>query len=111
METPTLNPTGGVTPKPPLGLEYQKDSTRPGGGVFIARTRAREEDIKDLPAGTIISPEEDKEGLSFSIINLTGNSQARRHRNPDTFGGSTATTIIPSARGFDGEFHPFDQVG
>lgn len=62
MEAPTLNPTGGVTPKPPLGLEYQKDSTRPGGGVFVAKARTREEDIKDLPVGTIITPEEGKEG-------------------------------------------------
>lgn len=61
METPALNPTGGVTPKPPLGLEYQQDPTRPGGGVFIARTRTTE-DFKDLPAGTIITPETGKEG-------------------------------------------------
>lgn len=68
METPALNPTGGVTPKPPLSLEYQKDPTRPGGGVFVAQTRTREEDIKDLPAGTIITPNESNEGKSLPSL-------------------------------------------
>ncbi|KAG5645591.1 hypothetical protein DXG03_005729 [Asterophora parasitica] len=59
MEAPKLNPTGGVTAKPPVGLEYKKDPTRPGGGVFIAHGQAAKEgDFKDIPAGVIISPEE-----------------------------------------------------
>lgn len=62
-ETPSLNPTGGVTPKPPINLEYQKDSTRSGGGVFIAQA-PREDVIKDLPVGLVITPEESREGLS-----------------------------------------------
>ncbi|KAF9448024.1 hypothetical protein P691DRAFT_705734 [Macrolepiota fuliginosa MF-IS2] len=63
METPALNPTGGVTPKPPISLEYRKDPSRPGGGVFVAQTRdTREEDIKDLPAGTVITSGENDEG-------------------------------------------------
>lgn len=61
IEPPALNPTGGVKAKIPLSLEYQKDPTRPGGGVFVAQTRAREEDLKDLPAGTVITPEENNE--------------------------------------------------
>ncbi|KAG5635471.1 hypothetical protein H0H81_011112 [Sphagnurus paluster] len=56
MEAPVLNPTGGVTPKPPVGLEYKKDPTRPGGGVFIAHGQsAKDGNFKDIPAGVIIS--------------------------------------------------------
>lgn len=62
-EIPSLNPTGGVTPKPQINLEYQKDPTRSGGGVFIAKA-PREDVIKDLPAGMVITPEESREGLS-----------------------------------------------
>jgi hypothetical protein len=39
MEKPALNPTTNVTSKkpPPLGgLSYERDPSRPGGGVFIA---------------------------------------------------------------------------
>ncbi|PFH51749.1 hypothetical protein AMATHDRAFT_74779 [Amanita thiersii Skay4041] len=63
MEAPPLNPTGGVTARQPVGLEYKKDPTRPGGGVFIARGDAkhREDDFKDLPEGTIISGSSDDE--------------------------------------------------
>ncbi|GJE90761.1 GAL4 and fungal-specific transcription factor domain-containing protein [Phanerochaete sordida] len=51
-EAPALNPTSGVTVNPPLGgLVFRKDPTRPGGGVFVARTP---QDIKHLPAGTIV---------------------------------------------------------
>ncbi|RDB21104.1 Acetamidase regulatory protein [Hypsizygus marmoreus] len=55
MEAPALNPTGGVTVKPQVPLDYKKDPTRPGGGVFIAHGQAaREGDFKDIPAGVII---------------------------------------------------------
>ncbi|TFK42308.1 fungal-specific transcription factor domain-containing protein [Crucibulum laeve] len=54
LEAPALNPTGGVTNKqPPIGLDYKKDPTRPGGGVFIAQEKGQ--DFKDLPVGTVIS--------------------------------------------------------
>ncbi|KAJ3576645.1 hypothetical protein NP233_g299 [Leucocoprinus birnbaumii] len=74
IEAPALNPTGGVTHKAPMGLEYQKDSTRPGGGVFVAKTRTREEDIKDLPAGTHTPPSKDQPQSSqaaSSMVNFT----------------------------------------
>ncbi|KAG6856458.1 hypothetical protein H0H87_004318 [Tephrocybe sp. NHM501043] len=60
METPPLNPTGGVTAKPPVsGLDYKKDPTRPGGGVFVAHGQAaREGDFKGVPAGVVISSAE-----------------------------------------------------
>ncbi|KAG6852945.1 hypothetical protein C0991_007955 [Blastosporella zonata] len=59
MEAPPLNPTGGVTAKPPVGLDYKKDPTRPGGGVFVAHGQAaREGDFKGIPAGVVISSSE-----------------------------------------------------
>lgn len=74
IETPALNPTGGVKAKAPLSLEYHKDPTRPGGGVFVAQTRAREEDLKDVPAGTIITPTGDSEDR--------GNQQRQASQQP-----------------------------
>ncbi|KAF5336237.1 hypothetical protein D9758_014368 [Tetrapyrgos nigripes] len=62
MEAPALNPTGGVTPKQPLGgLDYRKDPSRPGGGVFVASGRAKG-NYQDLPAGTIASDDDESEG-------------------------------------------------
>jgi hypothetical protein len=56
METPALNPTGGVKPKPPVGLDYKKDPTRPGGGIFVARGKvARQGDFSDVPSGVVVS--------------------------------------------------------
>ncbi|KAF9014087.1 fungal-specific transcription factor domain-containing protein [Cyathus striatus] len=72
METPALNPTGGVTGKPPIGLDYKKDPTRPGGGVFVARGKTSE-DLKDIPAGIVISgtSDEDSEGEGTSPMAAT----------------------------------------
>jgi len=76
-EIPSLNPTGGVTPKPQISLEYQKDPTRSGGGVFIAQA-PREDVIMDLPAGMVITPEESREGLFFkSPLNKYVDARAR----------------------------------
>lgn len=63
FETAALNPTSGVTVKQPLGLEYKKDPTRPGGGVFVARGEAkkRDEDLKDVPEGVVIRGSSDDE--------------------------------------------------
>jgi hypothetical protein len=37
-QPPTLNPTAGALVNAPIeGLQYRRDPTRPGGGVFIAR--------------------------------------------------------------------------
>ncbi|KAF8077696.1 fungal-specific transcription factor domain-containing protein [Lyophyllum atratum] len=60
MEAPALNPTGGVTVKPPVGLDYRKDPTRPGSGVFIAHGQtAKDGTFKDIPAGVIINSSSD----------------------------------------------------
>jgi len=54
MEAPALNPTGGVRVKPPVMLDYKKDPTRPGGGVFVAAP-GKSGEFKDLPEGVVIS--------------------------------------------------------
>lgn len=67
---PALNPTGGVKGKqpPPLnGLQYKKDPSRQGSGVFIARGATRTEDYKDIPEGIII-PSTDA-GSGGKIVN------------------------------------------
>ncbi|KAG9318550.1 hypothetical protein JVU11DRAFT_642 [Chiua virens] len=63
-QPPLLNPTGGVTGKRPLqGLEYKKDPSRPGGGVFVAHGEARQGDYEGIPQGTVItSSDEESEG-------------------------------------------------
>jgi len=56
-EPVALNPTGGVIRKVQAtfkGLKYQKDTTRPGGGVFIAHGKAKEGDYSNMPEGTVI---------------------------------------------------------
>ncbi|KAL4266176.1 Carbohydrate Metabolism and Transport Regulator [Pleurotus pulmonarius] len=79
IETPALNPTGGVIGKKVLGgLNFKKDPSRPGGGVFVAQGDARE-DLKDLPAGTVISTSSDEESEAqplpavqpSSMVNIT----------------------------------------
>lgn len=50
--------------KRPLGgLEYKKDPSRAGGGVFIAHGEARQGDYEGVPQGTIItSSDEESDG-------------------------------------------------
>ncbi|CDO73555.1 hypothetical protein BN946_scf185014.g25 [Trametes cinnabarina] len=57
-DPPALNPTGGVKGNPPpTALKFQKDSTRPGGGVFVAKGPIPKDQFKHLPEGTIVSAE------------------------------------------------------
>jgi len=63
VEVPALNPTGGVKANPPAALEYKKDPTRPGGGVFVAHGSTRAEDFEGLGVPVInSSSDEDGEG-------------------------------------------------
>ncbi|KIM79752.1 hypothetical protein PILCRDRAFT_823319 [Piloderma croceum F 1598] len=55
---PALNPTGGVTgkqPPPVNGLQYKKDPSRQGSGVFIAHGATRK-NYEDLLPGVLVSP-------------------------------------------------------
>lgn len=85
-----LNPTGGVKGRQPLGgLEYKKDPSRPGGGVFVAHGEARKADY-GMPKGTIItsSDEESEEppaAGSSSLVNirpLTSGARGEANVNP-----------------------------
>ncbi|KAI6036519.1 fungal-specific transcription factor domain-containing protein [Pisolithus microcarpus] len=87
---PLLNPTGGVKGRQPLGgLEYKKDPSRPGGGVFVAHGEARKADY-GMPKGTIItsSDEESEEppaAGSSSLVNirpLTSGARGEANVNP-----------------------------
>ncbi len=63
MERPALNPTTNVTAKkpPPLGgLSYEKDPSRPGGGVFIAHGKVKGVYPEIVP-GVIIESTSDAE--------------------------------------------------
>jgi len=46
------------------GIEYKKDASRPGGGVFIAHGEARKADF-GLPKGTIITSDDESEGKAY----------------------------------------------
>jgi len=63
LERPALNPTSNVKANkpPPLGgLSYEKDPSRPGGGVFIVHGKAKGAFLKAGP-GVIIQGQSDEE--------------------------------------------------
>jgi hypothetical protein len=72
MERPALNPTANVKTKkpPPLGgLSYEKDPSRPGGGVFIAHGKVKGA-YPEIAPGVIIesTSDEDDEGEVMSLL-------------------------------------------
>ncbi|TFK30156.1 hypothetical protein FA15DRAFT_200823 [Coprinopsis marcescibilis] len=88
IEAPALNPTGGVIPKAPVILDYRKDPTRPGGGVFVAQGKSRSsEEFKDLPEGTIISASSDDDAA--------GSEDGKREHDERPRGQDDGREIIP----------------
>ena len=84
-EAPALNPTGGVTVKPPLAnLVFRKDNTRPGGGIFIAHDTPKEAVDKNLPEGTIIHTQSDCECILASVLELLVHFLEIQFRNQRT---------------------------
>lgn len=83
MEAPALNPTIGVQSKAPIGgLVYKKDSSRPGGGVFIAQGNSGE----SLPAGVYISDDVDSQ------------SEGEDSPSPphvDSFNDESSSSVLP----------------
>lgn len=74
LDKPPLNPTGGVRGRQPLsGMEYKKDASRPGGGVFVAHGEAHKADF-GLPKETLITSDDESEEQpdpgSSSLVNL-----------------------------------------
>ena len=62
-----LNPTVGVSDRPAgtenfIKLKFTKDSSRPGGGVFVADDQHVAESVSDLPLGTVVYVQGDKDG-------------------------------------------------
>jgi hypothetical protein len=71
-ERPALNPTSNVKAKkpPPLGeLSYEKDPSRPGGGVFVAHGKAKGT-FPEVAPGVIIegNSEDEDEGEVKSLL-------------------------------------------
>ena len=76
MERPPLNPASNVTtrkPPPFGGLAYKKDSSRPGGGVFVAHGKARGA-FPGVGPGVIIESHSDEEdaGEVMSLLKEDG---------------------------------------
>jgi hypothetical protein len=70
-ELPPLNPANNVTsrqPPPSGGLAYKKDSTRPGGGVFVAHGKAKGTFPGVGPGVIIESHSDDDEGEVKSLL-------------------------------------------
>lgn len=98
MEAPALNPTGGVKPKPPVPLDYKKDPTRPGGGVFVAHGKvAREGDFSGVPSGVVISSNSSDSGSDTgeAALGLFKSSVNDRNR-PSLFSTSPFAPPLPN---------------
>ncbi|KAG6335854.1 hypothetical protein ID866_3244 [Astraeus odoratus] len=94
---PLLNPTGGVKGRQPVsGLEYKKDPSRPGGGVFVAHGEARKADY-GLPEGTIITSSDEESDSqpkagSSSLVNI----RPLRSGNEGALGGANVNPALNS---------------
>lgn len=95
--------------KRPLGgLEYKKDPSRPGGGVFVARGDGCQGDYEGITQGIIVtSSDEESDGKAFCHIHDSASSLYR----PDLLGcqGSSLVNITPltaSQAGGDGSSAP-----
>ncbi|KAI0748532.1 fungal-specific transcription factor domain-containing protein [Daedaleopsis nitida] len=105
-DTPVLNPTGGVKGRPLLAaLKFQKDGTRPGGGVFVAKGPVIDKELEKLPEGTIISTAGGggggDEGEALPVV-----SSAARPDN-DSLRSSLSRSLHPSRSG-SGSVVPMD---
>ncbi len=69
-ELPPLNPANNVTSRKPFplgGLAYKKDSSWPGGGVFVAHGKAKGT-FTGVGPGVIIESHSDDEGEVISLL-------------------------------------------
>ncbi|EPQ58008.1 hypothetical protein GLOTRDRAFT_136812 [Gloeophyllum trabeum ATCC 11539] len=114
LEAPALNPTGGVKGKNlQEGLDYKKDPSRPGGGVYIAHGKAREGDYSEVPPGQVILSDDESEGEELSVMSALGVSHVRGTAEPaartppsplgdpssDVAGGVTSFWSAPGSSG------------
>jgi len=86
LDAPALNPTGGVKGRALAeGLDYRKDPSRPGGGVYVAHGKAREGDYSGVPPGTVIQSDEESEG---------GANNANNNANANASRGAPSSSIV-----------------
>lgn len=96
METPALNPTGGVKGRPPVLLDYRKDPTRPGGGVFVAQDNGKTtEALKDVPEGTIINASEEEDADAAGSVDGDDQQQHGGGQQQQKGAGSGGGHIVP----------------
>ncbi|KZT09633.1 uncharacterized protein LAESUDRAFT_646138 [Laetiporus sulphureus 93-53] len=102
-DAPALNPTGGVKVKPPLGgLVFQKDPSRPGGGVFVALSKPKEGQVDGVPPGTIISSDgKEGEAIATAMSDVRARndlvlSSARSEFAPSAYAWSSPLVITGS---------------
>jgi hypothetical protein len=104
-----LNPTSSVTNRQPLGrLEYRKDPSRPGSGVYVAHG-ANKSDLlaTDIPSHLVVAADGDDnendaaegpsggagEGSS-SIVNVTPLGGFGMNVNPAMNGGGQSVKVV-----------------
>jgi len=105
IEAPVLNPTGGVTVKKPADLDFKKDPTRPGGGVFILR--GKENDFKDVPDGVVISTsEEGKDSEVSAVRSSVGSNQSNVGSGSNATPLVNLTPLTPAGRGSNYNVNP-----
>ncbi|TBU65547.1 fungal-specific transcription factor domain-containing protein [Dichomitus squalens] len=96
-DAPVLNPTGGVKGQPLHSkLDFEKDETRPGGGVFVVRGELNEKDLDKLPEGTIVAGEAGKrdEGTSGGAGQPLQQSQQQPMQQDVTQQGGSSAQMV-----------------
>ncbi|TBU49143.1 fungal-specific transcription factor domain-containing protein [Dichomitus squalens] len=96
-DAPVLNPTGGVKGQPLHSkLDFEKDETRPGGGVFVVRGELNEKDLDKLPEGTIVAGEAGKrdEGEAPSAVS-SASRLSKANDASDSSASLTSSHLAP----------------
>ncbi|CAE6420960.1 unnamed protein product [Rhizoctonia solani] len=93
-----LNPTVGVhnvrAPEALRGLEFRKDASRPGGGVFVASKRMIPA-LSDLPRGTVV-PRPDTADGDRDRESVSGTSVSGSEESPFGYGVAQHTNVNPT---------------
>lgn len=96
IEPPALNPTVGVKGRPPVMLDYRKDPTRPGGGVFVAQDSGTSDALSDLPKGIVVGASEVEEDAD-AAGSVDGDAQDQQLQRQQQLDGSGAQTMNAQA--------------
>ncbi|CAE6471751.1 unnamed protein product [Rhizoctonia solani] len=94
-----LNPTVGVhnvrAPEALRGLEFRKDASRPGGGVFVASKRMIPA-LSDLPRGTVVPRPDTADGDRDRESVVSGTSISGSEESPFGYGVSQHANVNPA---------------